>query len=331
MIESIIDELWDYGKKITGFPNLKKTFITNALIGVDNAAWLLWAAENGIKKFDDLIPDLYKPGLSYRYDSVAAVPLGAYNIPISEVIQVVDDGYFIMKIKVGQPGTQEEMLQKDMKRLTEVHEAIGHRTNPFTDTGKIFYDLDANGRYEKKETLVRLLDHAKKIGLFDQIGVFEEPLAEEVEDYVGDLGILIATDESAHDEVEAYKRIQMGYKAVILKAAAKTMSITMKMTKVAHDNGVPCMMSDLTVNPILVEWNKNIASRCSPFPGLKTGVLESNGHQNYSNWDKMLTYNPTSNASWAKIVKGAWHLNQDYFDRSGGIFEASEHYENWFQ
>jgi len=331
MIESIIDELWAYGKQITCNPNLKKTFITNALIGVDNAAWLLWAAENSITKFDDMIPAEYLPALSYRYDKVAAIPLGAYNIPINEVVQAVDDGYFIMKIKVGQPGTQEEMLQKDMARLSEIHQAIGHRATPHTENGKIFYNLDANGRYESKETLQRLLDHAKKIGAFDMIGVFEEPLMEEVEDYVGDMGILIATDESAHDEVQTAKRIQMGYKAVVLKAAAKTLSITLKMTKVAHEHGVPCMMSDLTVNPILVEWNKNVASRCSPFPGLGIGVLESNGHQNYINWNKMLTHHPTSDASWAKIVQGAWHLNHDYFERSGGIYEPSPHYEQWFK
>jgi len=330
MVESIKDELWEYGKKITCNPDLRKTFVLNALVGVDNAAWLLYAAENGITKFDDLIPAAYRPALSYRHDKVASIPLMAYAIPINEIVQAVDDGYFFMKIKIGQPGTQEEMLQKDMARLSEIHKAIGNRTTIYTKDSKLPYYFDANGRYEKKETLQRLIDHAKKIGAFDQIAIIEEPFPEELEVDVSDLGVRLACDESAHTDVDALKRIQMGYKAVALKAAAKTLSMSMKIAKVAHEHHVPCFLADLTVNPILVEWNKNMASRLSPFPGLGTGLLETNGHQNYVNWDKMLTYNTTSTASWAKTVKGVFNLNQDYYDRSGGIFEPSPHYEAWF-
>ena len=330
MVESIKDELWEYGKKITSNPNLRKTFALNALVGVDNAAWLLYAAENGITRFDDLIPAAYRPALSHHHTTVASIPLMAYAIPVNEIVQAVDEGYFFMKIKIGQPGTQEEMLQKDMERLTEIHKAIGNRKTTYSKNGKLPYYFDANGRYEKKETLQRLIDHAKKIGAFDQIAIIEEPFPEEVEVDVSDLGVRIACDESAHTDVDALKRIQMGYKAVALKAAAKTLSMTMKVAKVAHDHKIPCFLADLTVNPILVEWNKNVASRLAPFPGLGTGLLETNGHQNYLHWDKMLSYNPTSNASWAKTVDGVFHLDKDYYNRSGGIFEPSPHYESWF-
>ena len=331
MVESIKDELWEYGKKITCNTNLRKTFVLNALVGVDNAAWLLWAAENGITKFDDLIPAAYRPALSHRHNKVASIPLMAYNIPINEIVQAVDDGYFFMKIKIGQPGTQEEMLQKDMARLSEIHQVIGNRTTNYSKDGKLPYYFDANGRYEKKETLFRLIDHARKIGAYDQIAIIEEPFPEELEIDVSDVDIRLATDESAHTDVDALKRIQMGYKSVALKAAAKTMSMTMKIAQVAHEHHVPCFLADLTVNPILIEWNKNVASRLSPFPGLGTGLLETNGHQNYVNWKKMLSYNPTSDAPWAKTVNGVFHLDKDYYDRSGGIFEPSEHYEEWFK
>jgi hypothetical protein len=331
MIDCIKNELWEYGKKITCNPNLRKTFVLNALVGVDNAAWLLYAAENGITKFDDLIPAAYRSALSHRHDTVASIPLMAYNIPINEIVQAVDDGYFFMKIKIGQLGTQEEMLQKDMARLSEIHQAIGNRTTEYSESGKLPYYFDANGRYEKKETLQRLIDHAKKIGAFDQIAIIEEPFPEELEIDVSDICVRLATDESAHTDVDALKRIQMGYRAVALKAAAKTMSMTMKIAQVAHEHNVPCFLADLTVNPVLVEWNKNVASRLSPFPGLGTGLLESNGHQNYRNWDKMLTCNPTSDAPWAKTNKGVFNLNKDYYERSGGIFDLSPHYEEWFQ
>ncbi|MDR1779501.1 MAG: hypothetical protein LBR50_02060 [Tannerella sp.] len=330
MTESIMHELHAYGKEITGNPNLRMTFVLNALVGVDNAAWLLFAAENGITTFDKIIPAAYRPALSHHHDKVACIPLMAYNIPVNEIVKAVDDGFYFMKIKIGQSGTQDEMLQKDMDRLTEIHKAIGNRTTVHSSNGKLPYYFDANGRYEKKETLQRFLEHARKIGAFDQIAIIEEPFPEEVETDVSDLGVRIAADESAHTDTDALKRIQMGYGAIALKAIAKTMSMTMKIAQVAHEHKVPCFCADLTVNPILVEWNKNIAARLSPFPGLGTGLLETNGHQNYLNWNKMLTYNPTSGASWAKVVDGLFHLDKDYYSQSGGIFEPSKHYEEWF-
>jgi hypothetical protein len=69
----------------------------------------------------------------------------------------------------------------------------------------------------------------------------------------------------------------------------------------------------------------------SPFPGLGAGLLETNGHQNYVNWNKMLTYHPAPEASWAKTVQGVFNLDQDYYNRSGGIFDPSPHYEAWFR
>lgn len=330
--EDTLDELWEYGKRVTGNPDLKETFVLNALVGVDNAAWLVYCAENGVTNFDDMIPTAYRPALSNHHEKVASIPLMAYNIPVQEIKDTVENGYFFMKIKIGQPGTQEEMLQKDMARLTEIHNAIGHYRTEYTESGELPYYFDANGRYESKETMLRLLDHAKKIGAFDQISIIEEPFAEEKEFDVSDLGVRIVSDETAHTEKHALERIQMGYTAIALKPIAKTMSMSMKVAKVAHDNNVPCFCADLTVNPILVEWNKAIAARLGAFPGIKgsLGLVESNGHQNYKQWDEMLTYNPTSGASWAKVEKGVYNLNEDYYQRSGGIFEQSPHYAKWF-
>ncbi len=47
LLDNILTEVYDYGKDITGNKDLRKTFALNALVGVDNAAWLLYAAENG--------------------------------------------------------------------------------------------------------------------------------------------------------------------------------------------------------------------------------------------------------------------------------------------
>ncbi len=223
------------------------------------------------------------------------------------------------------------MLEKDKQRLSAIHKAIGHIETEHTHNGKLPYYFDANGRYEQKETLVRLLDFAKKIGAFDQIAIIEEPFPEESEVYVDDLGVRIAADESAHTDEDALKRIQMGYKAIALKAIAKTLSMTMKIAKVAHEHQIPCFCADLTVNPILVEWNKAVAARLAPFPGLGLGLLETNGHQNYKHWETMVSYHPYPDASWRKTVKGVFNLNDDYYKKSGGIFAPSKHYEDMFK
>ena len=235
-----------------------------------------------------------------------------------------------MKIKIGQPGTQQEMLEKDKARLSEIHKAIGHYKSEHTKDGKLPYYFDANGRYEKKETLMKLIDHAKKIGAFEQIAIIEEPFPEEAEIDVSDIPVRLAADESAHTDKDALVRIQMGYKAIALKAIAKTLSMTMKIASVAKKNDVPCFCADLTVNPILIDWNKNIAARLDPFPGLGTGLLETNGHQNYKNWQTMESYHPCKDANWRKTNDGVFQLDDDFYEKNGGVLMDSEHYQNMF-
>ena len=331
LLDQILPEVYEFGQKITANPHLRKTFALNSLVGLDNAVWLIYAKENGFTTFDELIPAAYKPALSHHHEKIAAIPLMAYNIPINEIKEAVDQGYFFMKIKIGQPGTQEEMLEKDKARISAIHLAIGNLGTPYTINGKLPYYFDANGRYEKKETLLKLIDHARKIGAFEQIAIIEEPFAEELEIDVSDIPVRLAADESAHIDVDAIKRIQMGYKAIALKAIAKTLSMTMKIAQAAYERDVPCFCADLTVNPILVEWNKNIAARLKSFPGLgNLGLLESNGHQNYKNWSTMMDYHPRKDAPWVKAKKGVYELDNEFYLSGGGIFDPISHYEGMF-
>ncbi len=330
LLEDLLPEVLAYGKKITGNPDLRKTFALNALVPVDNAAWLLYAAENGISQFDDLIPEAYKPGLSYRHNKVASIPSFAVGTETEKLKAAADEGYFILKLKTGAPGTQKEMIEKDIAFLTSVHKTIGHYETPYTHNGKIPYYFDANGRYEKKETLQRFLDHAKKIGAFDQIAVIEEPFEESNESFVGDLGVRVAADESAHTVDDAAHRMELGYSAIAVKAIAKTLSMTMKITQLAYEKKVPCFCADLTVSPILVDWNKNVAARMQPFPGMTVGLQETNGHQYYKNWDRLMSYHPRSNASWVHTQKGVYITDKSFYAESGGILMPSEHYEQLF-
>ena len=155
-------------------------------------------------------------------------------------------------------------------------------------------------------------------------------MSEELEVSVDDLGVRIAADESAHTDEDAIKRIEMGYQAIALKAIAKTLSMTMKIAQAAHERNVPCFCADLTVNPILVEWNKAVAARLAPFPGLGLGLLETNGHQNYKGWERMVSYHPYAGASWSQTKDGVFDLDDDYYEKSGGILTPSPHYEAMF-
>jgi L-alanine-DL-glutamate epimerase-like enolase superfamily enzyme len=331
LLDELLPEILDYGRKITGNPNLRKTFALNSLVCIDNAAWLLYARENNMTHFDEMIPEAYKPGLSYRHNKVASMPSFGVGTNIEKIKAAADDGYFILKLKTGSPGTQKEMLEKDIAFLTAVHAAIGHYETPYTKNGKIPYYFDANERYDEKDTLSRFLDHAKKIGAFDQIAVVEEPFGERNQMYVGDMGVTIAADESAHAVEDVAKRIEQGYTAMAVKAVAKTLSMTMKITQLAYEKKVPCFCADLTVNPILVDWNKCVAARLAPYPNLTIGLQETNGHQYYKNWDEMMTYHPKGGDTWTQTQKGVYLTGKSFYDESGGILQPSAHYEDMFR
>ncbi len=147
---------------------------------------------------------------------------------------------------------------------------------------------------------------------------------------VQDTGLRIGADESVHNEADALKRLEQGYTAMVLKGIAKTLSMSMKIAKLAHDRNVPCMCADLTVNPILIDWHKNLASRLAPFPGIGMGLMETNGNLNYSNWQNMVNYHPLGSAPWTQVKNGVFELTNDFYNRSGGILEQSTHYQDMF-
>ncbi len=330
LLEKLAPLAYEYGKKITGKKNLRLTFALNALVAVDNAAWQLYCAEKGITGFDRMVPVELKSGLPARHREMASIPLMSYGVPLKDIVAAVDDGYFFLKIKIGsdpdKDGDQKKMVCWDKERLSAIHEAVKDREIPYTKDGRIPYYLDANGRYDSKERLMQLLDHAQKIGALDRILIMEEPFPEEYKVDVRDIPVRLAADESAHSDKDALERIEMGYGAIALKPIAKTMSMSLKIAKIAVERKIPCFCADLTVNPILVDWNKNVAARLAPLPGMKIGLLETNGHQNYRNWEAMRSYHTRYDAPWTKTARGLFHLDDDFYASSGGILEPSEHY-----
>ncbi|MDD5677189.1 MAG: L-alanine-DL-glutamate epimerase [Kiritimatiellae bacterium] len=330
LLDELLPATYQYGQTITGLPTLRLTFALNALVAVDNAAWMLYAAENSLHTFDEMIPADYRGALVHRHRELASIPLMTYDVSQGDIAQAVADGYFFIKIKIGadpdKDGDPDKMLAWDKQRLTAIHEAIGHSEIPYTDHHRIPYYLDANGRYDSKDRLMRLLEHAQKIGALERIMILEEPFPEDYRVDVRDIPVRLAADESAHSDRDARERIEMGYRAIALKPIAKTLSMSLKIARLAHERHIPCFCADLTVNPILVDWNKNVAARLAPLPGLKIGVLETNAHQNYRHWARMKSYHPRAGAPWTEVTRGLFHLDDDFYGVSGGILEPSRHY-----
>ena len=77
--------------------------------------------------------------------------------------------------------------------------------------GRIPYYFDANGRYEKQgKPFCNSWMKLKRIGALDQIALIEEPFDEKMDVEVGDLGVRIAADESAHTLEDARIKVQQG-------------------------------------------------------------------------------------------------------------------------
>lgn len=331
LAEQIKPGLYEEAKQITGISNLNINFLYNAILSVDNALWQLYAFENGFTKFHDMIPEPYKEALSYNNNKIAVMFQISYDMSLNDIKKAAEDGYFVFKIKTGFPGNDEEMLQKDINRLTEIHNILKNVKTDQSKTGKVYYTMDANGRYPNKKLLNKYLEHAKAIGAFSHILLYEEPFVEENEENVSDMGVLVAADESIHSESDAYKKLSLGYGAFVLKGIAKTLSTTVKIAKVAYEHSIPCLCSDLTVNPILIDWNKNIAAALQPFPGLGMSMMETNGDMNYKNWKEMKSRHPYFGEKWTDVVNGAFELNNHFYETGGGIFKIADHYKNLFR
>jgi len=125
------------------------------------------------------------------------------------------------------------------------------------------------------------------------------------------------------------KRIEMGYKAIALKPIAKTFSMSLKIAQLAHERGVPFFCADLTVNPLLVEWNKNVAARLAPFPGWARAARDQRPPELPRLGDDAQLPSRAA-APWAKTTRGVFELDGTTTPRSGGVFDRLPHYEAMF-
>ena len=328
----IFSQVYEYAKSITNSNELRTTFARNAMVAVDNALWQIYAKLCGKTDLIDLVGKDYSYCLNNKQTILSNVPLVSYNVNDEDIEQLIKEGAILLKIKIGFDDggklNKEQMLEWDKKRITQIHNIAKKYKTEYSTSGKILYYLDANGKYDTLDRVENLVNHTKNIGAFENIILFEEPFPEDVKLNVSSIPIRFAADESVHSVEDVKERISLGYTAITLKPIAKTLSETLKILKVATENNVHCFCADLTVNPLLVEWNKNVAARINSLPELKIGILESNGAQNYANWTQLKTYHPTYNKSYTKCDKGLYKLDNEFFETSGGIFNQSNYYDN---
>lgn len=325
MLRKLLPEMIEYGKGLTENANLRTTFVLNALTGIDWALWKLYRKSQGFRSFEDLTAP-FTNYLHQRQSELGGIPLLSYNTTEEEIRSLARKGYFLFKIKIGSnPGGRNDldaMLRWDIARLEQIHRILSPLDTPWTECGHPLYYLDANGRYDSVDRVRQFLDAAEAMGALDRILLLEEPFAENNLQDVRSLPVRIAGDESAHSAEDAIVLMeQYGYGAIALKPIAKTVSVSLEVLQAAGERNVPCFCADLTVNPTMVELNKRFAAGLSPLPGLKIGVFESNGEQNYVNWKTMCRQSPAWGEPWSLFREGVYSLPENYYTNDGNIWK----------
>ncbi len=334
MIQAIVPQLLAYAKEILQREDVPQTFVLNALVSVDFALWQIWNAQQGDGSFA-AVTKAFCPSLSGKEPALGSIPLITYHTSDAELKALLESGAFLLKIKIGADpngdGDRQAMLAWDIARLRAIHEIAKEYGTAYTDCGAPVYYLDANGRYPSKEMLVQFLDAAKEMGALERIVLLEEPFPEESPAFVGDLPVRVAGDESAHSKEDVRRLTEdYGYKAIALKPIAKTLSVTFEMLEAARTSGAVCFCADLTVPPVMLDWNMSLAACLPRIPGVKVGVVESNGAQNYTDWQALDAACAVPNAPWRKREDGAYLLQEDFYKQSG-IFEEYPAYAQCLQ
>ena len=314
--DAIVDRAHDYARRITGLADLRLTFTLVALTALDYAAWLLHARQSGIERFDDLVPEAFRGDLSARQTQLALAPAVGYTLPGAKLRELLEAGVYVLKIKIGQPGTEEEMLAKDLARLDGIHRLAARYATESTESGRVLYYLDANGRYGAKESMARLLEHGEQGGWLDRVILVEEPFARPEKIDVRGLPARFAGDESIESADDVRRRVEQGYGAVAIKTAGKTFSRSLRMVRAAREAGAVCFVADNACVPASLEWNQNVAARLPTFPGLRGGLIESNGAENYAHWDRLLAEHSPPGASWLRPKHGTFVLDDGFYRTS---------------
>lgn len=325
LIQAIYDEVKAYATEASGLGSITDAFVLNALVAVDFALWQLWARREDTQSFNDLVKQ-YAPDLNQRADQIANIPLVSYDLDEAGIQTLLDDGVSILKIKIGSnpdgQGDAEAMCDWDIERVNSIHRLAAEVETPHTESGHPLYYLDANGRYPDKALLRRFLDGITASGALERVLVLEEPFAENAAITVDDLPVRVAGDEQVHTPEDVTRLVEeLGFGAIALKPIAKTLSMSLAIYNEAMRLGVPCFCADLTVPPVMIDWNMNVAARMTPLPGMKIAAFESNGAQNYANWDELSDMHPLTAPSFLEPKRHVYSLDDNFYETCSALLD----------
>ena len=141
----------------------------------------------------------------------------------------------------------------------------------------------------------------------------------------------LAADESVHCVEDVYRRAEVGYEAMAVKAAGKTFSLALDLVEAAAACELDCFVADNACVPQLVDWNRNLAARLPRLSGVRGGMMETNGAENYGPaWQRMLDEHPCAGASWLITRGGTFSLDENFFAGGGGVFSYPQFYASLF-
>ncbi|MFQ9681522.1 MAG: hypothetical protein ACLRZH_16775 [Ruthenibacterium lactatiformans] len=256
---------------------------------MDFALWQLWNAKRGNGTFDALCAS-FCPELTNREKELGSIPLITYHTPEDELHALLEDGAFLLKVKIGSDpeknGDPEAMLAWDIGRLRTVHTAAAGFTTPYTECGRPVYYLGQRPLSGQgiSAALSGCCGQDGRAGAHRAAG---GAVCGDRPEPVHGLPVRVAGDECPQRTGRCLPdpgirlfghRLQTHCKNAVRHAgdgargAEKRRGVLLR-----GPDGAACAL----------DWNMSLAARLPRVPGLRVGVVESNGPQNYTDWRRL--------------------------------------------
>ena len=90
LINQLFPEVYSFAKRSVGRTDLRATFVLNALVGLDQAAWALYS-QGKRSDFQELVPEPYRSVLAGRQHQLGCIPLVSYNLSEEKIEQILQE------------------------------------------------------------------------------------------------------------------------------------------------------------------------------------------------------------------------------------------------
>lgn len=169
-------------------------------------------------------------GAQKRVETDATISLGTGDIMAANAIQVVKDGFKILKVKLG------SNVKADLERIIAVRKAVGN---------KIVLRVDANQGWNEHDAILFIIK-AEEAGI--NLELVEQPVAawnlEGMKRVKAAVSTPIAADESVYSAFDAQRILSMGAADIINIKLMKCggLSKAMDICRIAEEYNAKCMI-----------------------------------------------------------------------------------------